>query len=96
LNAFRTDRESLGFHKHVSRNRDISIEHDGSGDCQLFFSELAQYEHIRTDRAHVAIASAMLGRRVTFYPGAYHKNQGIYECSLRHFGVAWETKLGEE
>lgn len=44
---------------------------------------LDRYEQVRTNRLHICIMSLMLGKRVEFHPNSYHKNQAIYEHSLR-------------
>lgn len=38
-----------------------------------------------TDRLHVAIFSAILGKDTFLYPNCYHKNKGVYEFSLRKY-----------
>ncbi|MEO8494733.1 MAG: glycosyltransferase [Planctomycetota bacterium] len=91
LNAFRTDAESLGMFRRHSHNRDLSAEHDATGNSQQFFAQIAKYSTIRTDRAHVAIAAAMLGRTVALYPNAYHKNSAIFRSGLSRFNVTWNA-----
>ena len=89
LNAFRTDRESRGYHLNYTGNRDISLECDHLGDSRRFFQEIAAYARVCTDRTHVAIAAAMLGRPVDFFPNAYHKNESLFESTLHGFNVTW-------
>ena len=93
LNAFRTDSESLGLYQHHNDNRDLSVECDATGSAAAFYREIAKYSAVRTDRAHVAIASAMLGRQVTLYPNAYHKNEAIFNSSLKRFQVTWHPRF---
>jgi hypothetical protein len=38
---------------------------------------------VHTDRLHVAIGAALLGKRVRLHPGCYDKNRSVYEHSLR-------------
>jgi exopolysaccharide biosynthesis predicted pyruvyltransferase EpsI len=95
LNAFRTDPESLGFHTQVSGNRDLSAERNHTGCPRQFFEALAPFSTIRTDRAHVAIAAAMLGRTVHLFPNAYHKNESLFATSLIHFGVQWKGRAAD-
>lgn len=38
---------------------------------------------LRTDRLHIAIAGALLGREVLLYPNNYYKNQAIYDFSMK-------------
>lgn len=43
-----------------------------------------KYNRIVTDRAHVSISSAMLGKEVHILPNNYHKVRGIYEYSMKN------------
>jgi exopolysaccharide biosynthesis predicted pyruvyltransferase EpsI len=80
LNAFRTDRESLG-HALPPDNIDVSIW-GGSADGKLMIRMISEYRSVHTDRAHVAICAAMLGKETHVYPNNYHKVRGIFEYSL--------------
>lgn len=40
---------------------------------------------VYTDRLHVAILSAILGKKTYMYPNSYYKNKGVYEFSLYKF-----------
>jgi len=55
------------------------------------FRYLDRFEVIRTNRLHVAIAGALLGKRVRFAPNAYWKNEAVYRHSLRQVfpNVEW-------
>ena len=81
LNAFRTDAESTGFPKPPG-NLDVSLW-GGSDGGELLIRTVSDYREIHTDRAHVAICAAMLGKETHVYPNNYHKVRGIYEFSLR-------------
>jgi exopolysaccharide biosynthesis predicted pyruvyltransferase EpsI len=48
---------------------------------------LSSYETVYTDRAHVMIASAMLGKTVHYRASNYHKIPAIVDYSLREFPV---------
>ena len=50
--------------------------------CYDFVNEIAKYDEIYTDRAHVAITGAMLNKNVYLYQNNYHKIKGIYENSM--------------
>lgn len=50
--------------------------------CYDFVNEIMEYDEIYTDRAHVAIGGAMLGKKVYLYQNNYHKIKGIYENSM--------------
>ncbi len=60
-------------------SRDVSME----GSLSDFVSWVANAETVYTDRLHVAIASAILGKDVSLYGNRYHKNRGVWEYSLR-------------
>lgn len=48
-------------------------------------------DQLRTNRLHVAIAGALLGKEVWFYPNSYFKNHAIYAFSMQsHYpNVRW-------
>jgi hypothetical protein len=78
LNAFRRDAEASGTPVPAS-NRDISL------DCATldeWLWTISRHEVVRTDRAHVVIAAAMLGRRVEYRPSSYHKVPAIVNFSV--------------
>ncbi|UGQ21723.1 polysaccharide pyruvyl transferase family protein [Brucella anthropi] len=91
LSAMRTDAESLGPHK-VQNNIDISLAWNGDVWTSPSFTNAAvismaefvsQYAEVKTDRLHVAIISALLGRSVTMHPNDYFKNRAVFEHSLQ-------------
>ncbi|MBI1349387.1 hypothetical protein GC163_24230 [bacterium] len=55
----------------------------------------ASFEHIITDRLHMAIASLLCGREITLLPLCYHKNQSMYETWLCDLGCHWATSPEE-
>ncbi len=90
LDAFRLDGESLG--KPVpAGNVDLSevftIGTAPRGLTELTAQRLLEaidgFEEIHTDRLHVGIASALLGKRVHFFPNNYYKVRAVYEFSVR-------------
>lgn len=81
LDAFRGDRESCGLPL-PEGNVDVSVL-GSSGDGEILPRLLRHLNVIRTDRAHVSICAAMLGKQTHIYPNAYHKVRGIYEYSLK-------------
>ncbi len=83
LNAFRTDREGLPLALPVD-NSDISVT---CGSLDEWIWTIARCETVQTDRAHVTIAAAMLGKRVRYRPSNYHKVPAIIEFSLQGFPV---------
>lgn len=73
LHAFRTDHESAGLELPAD-NLDVSRI-----DCSLdaWLGLLAGYDEIHTDRAHVLVAAALLGKRARWRPNAYFKVAAI-------------------
>jgi exopolysaccharide biosynthesis predicted pyruvyltransferase EpsI len=45
---------------------------------------MRKFEEIRTDRLHVAIAGAVLGKSVKFHPNNYFKCRAVFEYSMAH------------
>ena len=90
INAFRTDLESstVNIPKY---NYDISAAFEYGTHSQ--FKVLLSCIHllrlinscrqIRTNRLHVAIAGALLGKEVLFYSNSYYKNRAVYDFSMR-------------
>jgi glycosyltransferase involved in cell wall biosynthesis len=84
LNAFRGDHEAIGGHSIPAGNDDISIT---APTLDEWLATIARHESLRTDRAHVMIAGALLGKRVEFTPSAYHKLEAIAESCLSDYPV---------
>jgi Polysaccharide pyruvyl transferase len=79
----RTDNEASGKLPVPPRNIDVSAlgtERDGP---TRVFEEIGKSAVIVTDRLHLAIAAALLGRRTFLFPGSYFKIPAIYESSIR-------------
>jgi exopolysaccharide biosynthesis predicted pyruvyltransferase EpsI len=83
LAAFRTDKESVG-----------SVVPEGNDDISRSCSTLdewlwtiARHAHVNTDRAHVMIAAALLGKTVDYRTSSYHKVPAIADYALRSFPV---------
>ena len=89
LIAYRTDRESArGGEQLPRRNNDISKT------CQSldeWLWTISRHGTVETDRAHVMIAAAMLGKRVEYSATTYHKVPAIAEFSLKGFPVHRST-----
>jgi hypothetical protein len=98
LNAFRTDREATGIALPPD-NFDLSKLYGGwvapEGFARIaardFLAIADRYDEIRTNRLHVAIAGALLGKRVLLHDNSYGKNRAIWEHSLagRFDNVEW-------
>ena len=83
LRAFRTDAESAGG-VIPEDNNDISRS---CPDLIEWLQTIASYREVHTDRAHVMLAAAMLGKRVRYRSASYHKVPAIAEWSLAGFPV---------
>jgi hypothetical protein len=81
LNCFRTDNESR-FRRLPRPNFDIS-KMGREFHHTLLLDLLANFATIHTDRLHVMIAGAMMGKKVCVFDGTYHKNRSVYEHSIR-------------
>lgn len=104
-NFFRTDSERSGNVRIPRNNFDISRKGKFHTPVEGFFHAIGEYEVIRTDRLHVAIAGAILGRNVQFFANRYFKNYSVYCSSMKELYpnveffldggvVASEKKLG--
>ena len=55
-----------------------------------FIKDIVEFEEVHSNRTHVAIAAAMLGKKTFVYPSNYFKQKAIYEFSLSHLSnVTW-------
>jgi len=92
LTAFRKDEgfQGVDFHRTLSGNKDIS---QTCSNLDEWLSEISKHDIVRTDRAHVMIAAAMLRKRVMYrpYEVVSHKVPGIAEYSLQDFPVYSEV-----
>ncbi|MFN6944236.1 MAG: glycosyltransferase [Cytophagaceae bacterium] len=56
-----------------------------------FLGLISQHNVIRTNRLHVAIAGALMDKKVEFYPNSYFKNEAVYSFSLaNHKNVSFK------
>lgn len=79
LLAYRVDTESVrGWIP--EDNDDISLT---CTSLDQWLHTIARHAVVHTDRAHVMLAAAMLGKRVFWSPSSYHKLPGIAGWSLR-------------
>ena len=83
INCFRTDSESAG-RMIPERNFDIS---DMGGDAHktVILDVVKNFKSVHTDRLHVGVAGALLGKQVLLFENNYHKNRSVFEYSLRRF-----------
>lgn len=82
LIAFRRDKERNVLAPAPDRNADLSILGDANSDYRELLAIVDRFSVIYTDRLHIGIAGAMLGRKVFLLDGNYGKNRGVYEASL--------------
>jgi len=98
LDVFRTDAEKTDLALPAGNldlprlmafgTRDINISHTGAFHLLRY---LDLFDEVRTNRLHVAIGAALLGKRVKFHPNSYFKNRAVYEFSMlgRFHDVEW-------
>jgi hypothetical protein len=48
-----------------------------------FIEQVSHYEVVNTNRLHVAIVAAKLGKQVNFSPNSYWKNAAVYDFSMK-------------
>ena len=84
LVAYRTDRESTNLTL-PDDNVDISVTCESLDE---WLWAIARHGEVRTDRAHVMIAAALLGKHVQYRPSSYHKLPAIAEFALCDYSVS--------
>jgi exopolysaccharide biosynthesis predicted pyruvyltransferase EpsI len=98
LNCFRNDIEKSEIDI-PKNNLDLSVilaygtENEGNASYASFrlLKFIKKFEEVRTNRLHIAIAGALLGKQVKFYPNNYYKCEAIYNFSMkdRFKNVEW-------
>ena len=79
----RTDKESSGYKPlEFSHNIDLSTMGSHKDNPRDFLRAIDDYEEIVTDRLHIAIGAALLGKEVTMLAGSYFKIKAIYNSSM--------------
>ncbi len=83
LVSYRTDEESV-----------LGVIPEGNHDISKWCSSLdewlwtiARHAVVKTDRAHVMIAAALLGKGVDYWTSSYHKVPSIADYALKSFPV---------
>ncbi len=66
-------------------NLDLSALGTHKSSPDAFVRSIGRYRTIHTNRLHVGIASAMLGRETHLYPNDYFKIQAVFRSSLEDF-----------
>lgn len=98
LSAFRIDCEHTDIEL-PGNNIDLS-EMVALGSCNPylarlstyhFLNDISAYSKVHTNRLHIAIAAACLGKKVRLYANNYFKNRAIYEYSIKgkYDNVEW-------
>jgi exopolysaccharide biosynthesis predicted pyruvyltransferase EpsI len=90
LNAFRKDIESSNrFPRRNSIDLATLFSHGTDSERVAFYSTrrilkvINHYRTVRTDRLHICIAAAKLGKKVEFFPNNYYKCEAVYQYSIR-------------
>jgi exopolysaccharide biosynthesis predicted pyruvyltransferase EpsI len=83
LVAYRTDEESV-LSVIPGRNHDIS---ESCSTLDEWLWTIAGHAVVKTDRAHVMIAAALLGKVVDYWTSSYHKVSSIADYALKSFPV---------
>ena len=66
----------------VPDDRNTQVKKNLSIATDNIFSYLSKFQIVNTNRLHIGIAAALLGKTVNLYRGSYHKIIGIYEFSI--------------
>jgi exopolysaccharide biosynthesis predicted pyruvyltransferase EpsI len=83
LVSYRTDEESV-LSAIPESNHDIS---KSCSSLDEWLWTIARHAVVKTDRAHVMIAAALLGKGVDYWTSSYHKVPSIADYALKSFPV---------
>jgi exopolysaccharide biosynthesis predicted pyruvyltransferase EpsI len=67
----------------MAENFDLSDSGHHKSDPQDFLRHIDQFEEVATDRLHVAIGAAILGKRVALVTNNYFKIRAVFDTSLK-------------
>ena len=81
--SYRTDKESV-LSELPESNHDIS---KSCSSLDEWLWTIARHAVVKTDRAHVMIAAALLGKVVDYWTSSYHKVPSIADYALKSFAV---------
>lgn len=80
---FRRDKERADGTRRVWPNLDISKRGNAMAPVDGFLRKIASFQEVYTDRLHVGIAAALLGRETHLYSNDYFKIRAIYHSSIQ-------------
>jgi exopolysaccharide biosynthesis predicted pyruvyltransferase EpsI len=94
LNAFRTDEEKTTIvlpRSNLDLSKLLSYPICGA-KSELIVSDVShrllkfvnRYDVVRTNRLHLAIAGALLGKQVELFPNSYYKCEAVYHYSMKN------------
>lgn len=90
LNSFRTDYEKTNIilpdnnFDIASKFRALIFIHKGALKISFqIMNYINKFEIINTNRLHIVISGAILGKTVNFYPNSYWKNEAVYNYSIK-------------
>lgn len=106
LMAFRKDKErnkeiicrlTIMLHKmrtmFFAKGTNSDVMQGSYTEWETALESISKFEKIYTDRVHVAITAALLGKKTYIYPNANHIVKGVYEHSLAHLpNVFWRGR----
>jgi len=69
---------------YIADDINTQVEKNLSIATDNMFSYISKFKQINTNRLHVGIAAALLGKTVNLYPGSYFKIEAIYNCCMRN------------
>lgn len=81
LNAYRKDIESIK-DKIPEDNFDLSYNGYAKKPLDSFLNKINKFEVVNTDRLHVGIVAALLGKKVNLFSNSYYKNKAVFDYSL--------------
>lgn len=86
LNAIRLDGEKNDSITKLFNNKKINDVSAGNyKEWKILLDEISKYDEVHTNRAHVSIASTLMGKNTFIYPSNYFKQEEIYKYSLSKY-----------
>jgi CDP-glycerol glycerophosphotransferase len=78
----RKDPERSPMSREFEDSLDISSLGNHRNSVTPFFQIISSFDRLVTDRMHVGIAGAMLGKKVDLYPSNYDKTKAVFDHSM--------------